>query len=57
MRLPFFDPRRDEITATATDLIKRLAFARMLKPDIWLTFPCKCVLADTDCSMSWWPAR
>jgi hypothetical protein len=23
MRLPFFDPRRDEVTATATDLIKR----------------------------------
>ena len=23
MRLPFFDPRRDEVAATATDLIKR----------------------------------
>jgi hypothetical protein len=23
MRLPFFDPQRDEITATATDLIQR----------------------------------
>jgi hypothetical protein len=23
MRLAFFDPRRDEVTATATDLIKR----------------------------------
>jgi hypothetical protein len=23
MRLPFLDPRRDEVTATATDLIKR----------------------------------
>ena len=23
MRLPFFDPRRDEVRATATDLIKR----------------------------------
>jgi hypothetical protein len=26
MRMPFFDPRRDEVAATATDLITRFGF-------------------------------